>query len=129
MTERNDELGRVLGRHEDDRGLIEDLIGPVDAVTRIVTKRDAVRGNHVHFETTQWTYIVSGALLIATRLPAGKASSRIYHSGDIACETPGTAHAWRALTDVTVLVFSKGPRSGENYEQDTFRLTGEDKLL
>ncbi len=119
-----------LGRHEDDRGVIQDLIGPVDAVTRIITRKGAVRGNHLHRETTQWTYIVQGSLLIAVREPGqDEVHSRIYVPGMLACEQPGTAHAWRAITDVTVLVFSKGPRSGEDYEQDTFRLADDDRLI
>jgi len=119
-----------LGRHEDDRGIIEDLIGPVDSVTRIFTKKGKVRGNHVHYATTQWTYVVYGSLLIVTREPGdGAWTSKTYGPGTMACEKPGTAHAWRALTDVTALVFSRGPRSGEDYESDTFRLTGEDRLI
>ncbi len=118
-----------LGRHEDERGVIQDILGPVDAVTTIFTKAGATRGNHVHYETTQWTYIVSGTLMVVTRSPAGKTETAVYSAGQMACEQPGTVHAWRALTDCLALVFTKGPRSGENYESDTFRLSGDDRLL
>ena len=114
---------------EDDRGVIQDLLGPVDAVTRIFTKAGALRGNHLHQQTTQWTYIVSGSLLVVTRDPDGKTETAVYSSGQLACEKPGTAHAWRAQTDCVALVFTKGPRSGEHYESDTFRLSGDDRLL
>ena len=36
--------------------------------------------------------------------------------------TPGDPHAWKALEDSECLVFTRGPRSGENYEEDTYRL-------
>jgi quercetin dioxygenase-like cupin family protein len=119
-----------LGRHEDDRGVIQDLlVTPLDSVTEIRTRKGAVRGNHVHYETVQWTYIVSGLLQVVTRTPGGVIESREYGPGDLACENRGTAHAWKALEDTVVLVFTHGPRSGTAYETDTYRLSGDDRLL
>lgn len=119
----------MASKFEDERGVIEDLIGPVDAVTRIFTKKGAVRGNHVHFETTQWTYIVYGVMKIVTRDKDGHQLTRACKRGEIACEEPGVAHAWEALEDTLVLVFTRGPRSGEDYESDTFRMSGADRLI
>lgn len=111
-----------LGRFEDDRGVIEDLLATsLDSVTRIFTREGAVRGNHVHKRTTQWTYVVSGRLMIATGDP-GELSATTYGPGELAREAPGIPHAWQALEDTTVLVFTKGPRSGTDYESDTIRL-------
>jgi quercetin dioxygenase-like cupin family protein len=42
-------------------------------------------------------------------------------------EPKGVPHAWKALEDTTCLVFTKGPRSGDQYESDTYRL--EEPLL
>lgn len=110
-------------RFEDARGVIQDILadGPLDAVTRIFTRAGAVRGNHYHAETIQWCYVLSGKLLVATRPPAGIAH-HVYGPGELACEEPGVAHAWKALEDTDVLVFTRGPRSGENYESDVTRL-------
>jgi quercetin dioxygenase-like cupin family protein len=119
----------VADRFEDHRGVIQDLLGPVDAVTEIRSHKGAIRGNHVHYQTTQWTYIASGWLRVVTRDPDGTVHDRVYGPGEMACEQPGVAHAWEAMEDTVCVVFSKGPRSGENYESDTFRLTGEDRLL
>lgn len=116
-------------RFEDDRGVIQDLLGHVDAVTEIRTHKGKQRGNHVHFLTTQWTYIVSGRMRIVTRAPGGQVQHRDYGPGEIACEEPGVQHAWEALADTVCLVFTRGPRSGQDYESDTHRLTGADKLL
>lgn len=102
----------------DERGRIEDLIvGPVDAVTRIFTAKGAVRGNHYHRETIQWTFVLSGSLLMAH----GDVQ-RILGPGEIAVDEPGVPHAWKAMVDTDVLVFTKGPRSGKDYESDTVRL-------
>jgi quercetin dioxygenase-like cupin family protein len=102
---------------EDERGYIHDLIGPVDAVTLIYTKKDAVRGNHVHEQTDQWTYVTAGRLLCVR----GNAKREI-GPGEMIAEPKGTPHAWKALEDTLCFVFTKGPRSGNGYETDTIRL-------
>jgi quercetin dioxygenase-like cupin family protein len=111
----------MADRFEDERGVIQDLFGPLDAVTRITTKAGAVRGNHVHHQTIQWTMVLTGRMLIVTA-GGGHRVSREYGPGQIACERPGVPHAWKALEDTEVLVFTRGPRSGEGYESDTERL-------
>lgn len=111
----------MADRFEDVRGVIQDIFGPLDAVTRITTKAGCVRGNHVHAQTIQWTMILSGRMLIATS-GGGHTTSREYGPGEIACERPGIPHAWKAVEDTEVLVFTRGPRSGDAYETDTRRL-------
>lgn len=102
----------------DERGVIQDLLTePIDAVTRIRTVKGAVRGNHVHHRTIQWTYILSGSLLVASG-----DSERVAAPGDMLVDLPGVPHAWKALEDTDCLVFTQGPRSGADYETDTFRL-------
>ena len=108
-------------RFEDDRGVIQDLIGANDGVTEIFTRAGAIRGNHVHHRTTQWAYVVSGRLLIVTDNGEFRGHHE-YGPGEMACEAPGIPHAWKALEDTTVLVITKGPRAGEAYETDTERL-------
>ena len=105
-------------RFEDHRGVIQDLFdGEPVAVTYITTKEGEVRGNHRHDLTTQWTYVLTGRLLMAS-------SGRQTQVGpsEMTKQIPGIAHAWKALEDTECLVFTKGPRSGENYESDTHRL-------
>jgi quercetin dioxygenase-like cupin family protein len=116
-------------RFEDDRGVIQDLLGPVDSVTEIFTRAGAVRGNHVHAETVQWTYVVSGKLGVVRREPGGYPVACRVGPGELICEAPGVAHAWQALEDTTVLVFTRGPRSGADYEDDVQRLAPGDRLI
>ena len=114
----------MADRFEDERGVIEDILpGPIDQVTEIFTRKDAVRGNHVHYRTTQWTYIVSGRLYVVHVADDWNAAvGTDYGPGELVTDAPGVAHAWKALEDTTVLVFTRGPRSGEGYESDTTRL-------
>jgi len=111
----------VPDRFEDERGVIQDLLGSIDSVTEIFTKADAVRGNHVHHHTTQWVYLVSGKMLVV--LEPDVPHDYILEPGNLHCEPAGIPHAWKALEDTRVLVFTRGPRSGEAYETDTERLT------
>jgi quercetin dioxygenase-like cupin family protein len=106
-----------MGRHEDDRGVILDLLDAVDSVTQVTTRKGAVRGNHVHRATDQWTYIVTGRLLTAKRT-----ERREVGPGQMILEPMGVPHAWKALEDTVCLVFTRGPRSGDAYETDTYRL-------
>lgn len=110
--------------------MIEDLITRrIDAITEITTKAGAVRGNHTHVFTTQWAYVVSGRMLFVSQIDSGPLKSVIRGPGELVVEPPGVPHAWRAIEDTTVLVFTRGPRSGPAYESDTIRLSEEDKLL
>jgi quercetin dioxygenase-like cupin family protein len=111
-----------MDRFEDHRGVIQDVLGRIDAVTRISTVAGAVRGNHYHEKTTQWTLVLSGRLLMAS----GDTVTEV-GAGEVVKHPPGTPHAWRALEDTECLVFTLGPRSGEDYESDVIRL--EEPLL
>jgi quercetin dioxygenase-like cupin family protein len=127
-------------RFEDQRGVIEDILdlGGVDlngVVTEIVTYKGAVRGNHVHAETDQWVYVVSGRMLTATanvdfdKFPVGSIGEEVRRQGELFMEPRGVPHAWKALDDTVVLVFTKGPRSGQDYARDTQHLPEEQWLL
>jgi quercetin dioxygenase-like cupin family protein len=117
-------------RFEDDRGVIQDLITRrIDAITEITTKAGMVRGNHTHARTTQYTYIVSGKMLFVSRTDNGVNNAIFARPGELITELPGIPHAWRAIEDTTVLVFTRGPRSGDAFESDTLRLSEQDRLL
>jgi quercetin dioxygenase-like cupin family protein len=111
----------MADRYQDERGVIQDLLGSIDAVTEIFTRAGSVRGNHVHMRTTQWTYVVSGRLQTAWTEDDGVHLGE-HGPGELITEPAGIPHAWKALEDTTVLVFTRGPRSGQAYETDTKRL-------
>jgi quercetin dioxygenase-like cupin family protein len=112
----------VSDRFEDERGVIQDVIGKIDAVTRITTVAGAVRGNHYHEHTTQWTLLISGSLVMANG-----DEKTLMGKGEIVKHEPGVPHAWKAVTHCECWVFTRGPRSGEDYESDVIRL--EEPLL
>src|SRR4051812_44719204 len=93
------------GSFEGDRGGVQDLIAaqattPITSVTRITTAQGAVRGNHVHKLTTQWTYVLTGNLYVTN------GQSQIFLGpGEMVCHEPGEPHAWKAtqFTDCLVM--------------------------
>lgn len=109
---------------EDDRGRIIDVLQALDfnSATLITTRKGVTRGNHSHKLTTQWVYILRGRMLAHSRLPGGNATRAELNAGDLLKNVPGEDHALTALEDTEFLVLSSGPRSGVDYEKDTYRL-------
>jgi quercetin dioxygenase-like cupin family protein len=115
----------LIPAYTDERGTITDLIGDdiINAVTFITFTKGAVRANHYHEHTVQWNYIVSGEVLLATQMPGGERLERVLYKGDFAVTRENERHALQGLTNAEVLILTKGPRAGSEYENDTFRLT------
>lgn len=111
--------------HSDDRGSITDLIADdtINAVTMITFTPGAVRANHYHEHTIQWNYVVSGSVQLVTQMPGEPKVERVLSKGDFAVTRENERHALKGLTNSEVLILTKGPRAGSEYENDTFRLT------
>ena len=109
---------------EDIRGKIIDLLEneTINAVTLITFKKGAARGNHYHEKTTQWNYLLSGKIKLLTQIPGKEVLETIMGPGEFTITVPGERHALFAIEDAELMVFTKGPRGGKEYENDTFRL-------
>lgn len=110
--------------HTDERGVITDLLQDemINAVTIVSFAKGAVRANHYHKETFQWNYVLSGTIKIVTQLAYQAKVETILKTGDFVVTMPNESHALTAVEDSVILVLTKGPRGGTNYESDTFRL-------
>jgi quercetin dioxygenase-like cupin family protein len=108
----------------DARGEILDLIENdlINAVTIVTFKQGAVRGNHYHKDTTQYNYLLSGKIKLVCQVPGGKITETIMDKGDFIVTLPNERHALVGLEDAELLVLTRGPRGGKEYESDTFRL-------
>jgi len=110
---------------QDDRGTITDIFknGAKDHVTVIFSKKGAVRGNHYHEVSTQYTYVVSGQLtMLSRKVGEAKIEKHVLKAGDIMTHGPNEAHTLIADEDTIFLAFADGLRGGEDYEKDTYRL-------
>lgn len=115
---------------KDARGEIRDILNgkKIDSITLITCKKGAVRGNHYHKKTFQYTYILSGSFdAYSKKLPKGKVLKKKVKAGDLTVHEPSNCHAFKALEDSSLISFNYGPRQGKDYEKDTIRL--EDKMI
>jgi len=109
---------------KDARGEITDLLENenVNAITVITFRKGAVRANHYHKHTTQWNYVVSGSIRLVTQTPGESVREVVMRPGDLVATGPDERHALQGLEESTLIVFTKGPRGGKEYESDTYRL-------
>ena len=115
---------KIRPSFSDDRGEIIDVLrnSAVEYATVITSKKHAVRANHYHKETFQYVYMLSGRMRVVARIPGEPLSEVVLSAGDLIVNVPLEHHAFEALEDSTMLVLTRGPRGGENYEADTYRL-------
>ncbi len=108
----------------DDRGKIIDLVENenINAITTVTMKKGAVRGNHYHKFTTQWNYLMSGKVELISRFEESDKEKIVMAKGDLVVTFPDEQHVMVAVEDSELIVFTKGPRGGSEYESDTFRL-------
>jgi len=116
---------RIDYTKKDDRGEITDIMVKeiVEYVTMITSLKGSIRGNHYHKKTDQWVYILEGKLKMLTQMPDEPVMATILEKGHLAMTAPMERHAMIAMEDAAFMVFTRGPRGGEDYETDTFRLS------
>lgn len=109
---------------QDERGEIIDVLkeGHVEYATIIRSKKHAIRGNHYHKDTYQHLYVLEGKLRAVSQMPGEQPVEAVLVANDLIVNVPHERHAFEALEDTVFLVLTRGPRGGENYEDDTYRL-------
>lgn len=123
-------IKKRLINSRDSRGIIVDIFEnePKEHCTLVTFKRKAVRGNHFHKKTVQYSFVLDGELEMYTcRVNKignyiGKKKKKIVKKYDLIKHNPFVAHAFKALKKSDLLAFADGKRGGKNYEKDTFRL-------
>ena len=118
-------VDRIQYTKKDERGEITDIMvkEQIEYVTLITSVKGSVRGNHFHKKTDQWVYILEGEMKMLTQVPDGPVISTILQKGDLAKTGPMERHSMIALEDSAFMVFTRGPRGGDDYETDTYRLS------
>lgn len=110
----------------DERGSITDIFygKSMNHGCIIQNNPNAVRGNHYHNHTTQYTYILSGTLrYYSSDLERNSIAHYDAVAGDFIISEPKEIHAMKAGADGCVFIaFAEGPRGGEDYEKDTIRV-------
>lgn len=116
---------------EDERGIIMDVISHVDVqhCTIITSKKGAFRGDHFHKFSGQYTFVISGEVTYVSRKNGtSDATVKTLKKSDLAFSPPNEEHGFLALEDSMLLILTYGPRGGEDYEKDVYRLSAEESL-
>lgn len=116
-----------LGQHTDDRGTIADIFykANMNHGCLISNAPGAVRANHYHKLTTQYTFIVAGTTEYYSKPVDSDKPAEMFEAkgGDFIISAPNEIHALRAGPNGCVfMAFAEGPRGGEDYESDTYRV-------
>ena len=113
----------------DRRGDIIDVFqnSPKDHCVIVTFNKGAVRGNHYHKKSTQYSYILSGGLTLKHAKVdkngkiKGKINKKIIGPNILITLKPYEAHTFVANKKSVMIAFADGLRGGKDYEQDTYR--------
>ena len=123
MAKKNLKKKKLLPSFKDNRGEITDILEneKINSITIITFKKGAIRGNHFHKKTTQWNFVLDGEIIYYSQERQKKNKVKMM-AGDLSVSYPFQKHAFKGIKKSRVLVLTKGPRAGKNYEIDTYRL-------
>lgn len=125
MIEKKFKKKTLKANYSDKRGQIIDILQDEKInSTTIITfkKKGVVRGNHFHKKTIQWNYVLDGEVMYYSQVPGKKLDKIKISAGDLTVSYSLQKHAFKSLKKSRILVLTKGPRAGKNYEIDTYRL-------
>lgn len=126
MSELNEVIIKKIDPvHTDERGTIVDLLNEkLNHVGLIVTEKDAIRGNHYHKLSIQYTYVLSGKfeVLIAKSDSPTNVKKIILGPGEIIIIPPGIIHQFKALEKATIIDMISESRAGTGFEDDVYRI-------
>lgn len=118
---------RIQPAFTDARGEIFDIIEkkPVAHVGLVTFIKGAVRGNHYHKQSTQYTYILRGKIkFITTDIDGGNRAETVLEASDFSEIPPGVVHTYVALDDdAAMLDMTTLARGEQGYEDDTVRVS------
>ena len=129
MEEENNLFGAKLKKIDpafmDERGIISDLLNEnIAHVGLITTEKDAVRANHYHKLSTQFSYILSGSfeiLLAPADQPINVKRVEV-RAGEMITIPPNVIHRFKAIERAVMIDMVSESREGTGYEDDVYRV-------
>jgi|SRR3989338_953530 len=119
-------IKKIKPAFTDARGSITDVLNEkVNHVGLVITKKDAIRANHYHKLSTQYSYILSGSaeVSVAKFDKASRVEKFILNSGDLVTISPLIIHKFKAIEDFIMIDVISESRAGTGYEDDVIRVT------
>lgn len=116
--------------HTDDRGSIFDLVDdPVAHIGFITFTKGAVRGNHYHLKSAQYSYVTEGEMTLFIKDPEGNITTYDLKPGTFTTIPAGYVHTYAAKTDAAMVDINTMSRKDDGYEEDTVRVDDISGLL
>jgi oxalate decarboxylase/phosphoglucose isomerase-like protein (cupin superfamily) len=117
-----------LGQNTDPRGTITDAFYKcnMNHCAIITNEPGAVRGNHYHKYTTQYTLVLTGSMTYYSKAVEPSDSpveSILAVPGDMIISDANEIHTMQASSEgCTFIAFAEGVRGGKDYESDSFKV-------
>lgn len=118
-------IEKIKPAHIDERGIISDLLNEgINHVGLITTEAGAVRANHYHKLSTQYSYIFSGIfeVLIAPADQSENVKKVIVNAGELIIIPPKVIHQFKAIEKAIMIDMISESRAGSDYEDDVVRV-------
>ena len=109
----------------DERGIISDLLNEkINHVGLITTESEAIRGNHYHNLSAQYSYILSGKfeVLIASAQNPGDVKKIVVNAGELITIPKKVVHRFKAIERAVMIDMISESRAGTGYEEDVVRM-------
>ena len=89
----------------------------------VYSNKGSIRGNHFHKKSQQTDFMLFGSMQAYSRKRGSKKVEKfVVKKNDVTHWEKDEAHEFIALEKCAFLSFVNGPRGGDNYESDTYRL-------
>lgn len=100
--------------------ILEDKVGHIGMVT---FTKGAVRGNHYHKKSVQYSYVLDGKVeLTVSAVDDSKKKKYILTKDTLTVIPPHTVHTYKGLTKASMLDMTTLSRTDDGYEKDTVRI-------
>jgi len=110
---------------KDQRGTIMDIFvsESYEHCVIVYCNKGAVRGNHFHKKSQQTDFMLFGKMWAYSRKKGSKKIEKnLISQNDLTRWEKGEVHEFIAAEKCAFLSFVNGPRGGDEYESDTYRL-------
>jgi len=121
----NVNVKKIEPAHIDERGIISDLLNEkINHVGIISTEMEAIRGDHYHKSSIQYSYILSGKfeVLIANANNPNNFKKIILSAGELITIPPNVIHTFKAIERAVMVDMISISREGKGYENDVVRV-------
>jgi len=115
---------KVRPVYSDRRGhiidILEDKVGHIGMIT---FAKGAIRGNHYHKKSVQYSYVLDGRIeLTVSNINGSRKRKYILTKDTLTTIPPHIIHTYKGLTKASMLDMTTLSRTDDGYEKDTIRI-------